>query len=157
MTPETCPACEAPSGTNGSCTSCRELATGALARQAAGVTPRNVRTTERQVARYLKRRPWWSRLAPSELLARLQLLRLVLHDTLRGRHWLPWHEVAMFAAAALYVISPLDLISDFFGAAGFADDLLVVSITCDLKRRQLVEYCRAKKLSPGNFGFGAEH
>jgi uncharacterized membrane protein YkvA (DUF1232 family) len=157
MTPEPCAVCEAPIGSNGACVSCRESATGALARQATSVTPRNVKATERRVARYLDRRPWWSRLAPSELMARLQLLRMVLHDALRGRHWLPWHEVAMFAAAAVYVISPFDLVSDFFGAVGFADDLLVVTITCDLKRQQLLEYCRVKGLSPGLFGFGAEH
>jgi uncharacterized membrane protein YkvA (DUF1232 family) len=104
------------------------------------------------VGRFLQRRPWWARGAPADLLARLRLLWLVLTDTVRGEYRLPWKAIAALTAAALYVISPIDLIPDFLGPIGFTDDALVVALTWGLLKRELLAYCAWKGLAPGHFG-----
>ena len=76
----------------------------------------------------------------------------VLKDALRGDYRVPWKAVAALAAAAAYVVSPIDLIPDFLGPLGFTDDLLVVAVTWGLVRRELLSYCAWKGLSPAHFG-----
>jgi uncharacterized membrane protein YkvA (DUF1232 family) len=153
--PATCPACGGRSGANAQCLSCREAAARELAREAADVTPRQVEEAVGRVGRFLERRPWWARGAPADLLARLRLLWLVLRDTVKGDYALPWKGIAALAAAALYVISPIDLVPDFLGPLGFTDDALVVALTWGLMRRQLLDYCAWKGLAPGHFGIEA--
>jgi len=150
--PSTCPACGLPSGSNAQCLSCRESAARELAREAEDVTPAEVEGTVGRVGRFLERRPWWSRSAPANLLARLRLLWLVLRDTVKGQYRLPWKAIAALTAAAIYVVTPFDLIPDFLGPLGFTDDALVVALTWGLLKRELLEYCTWKGLAPGHFG-----
>lgn len=147
-----CPACGGRSGANADCLSCREAAARELARGAEDITPRKLEETVGRVARFLEHRPWWARGAPIDLLARLRLLWLVLRDTVKGDYRLPWKGIAALAAAALYVISPFDLVPDFLGPLGFTDDALLVALTWGLMKRQLIEYCAWKGLAPGHFG-----
>jgi uncharacterized membrane protein YkvA (DUF1232 family) len=147
-----CPACGQRRGSNGQCLSCREAAARELARQAEDVTPEEVEGTVGRVGGFLRRRPWWARGAPADLLARLRLLWLVLRDTVKGQYRLPWKAIAALTAAAIYVVSPIDLIPDFLGPLGFADDALVVALTWGLLKRELLEYCAWKGLAPGHFG-----
>ena len=146
-----CPACGAPKGSNAGCLSCREAAAGAL-RGAEDVTPGRVAEAERRAGAYVASPPWWARKAPANLLARLRLLWLLLRDYTQGRYRLPWRAVAAVAAAALYVVSPIDLIPDFLGPIGFTDDALVVALAFGLVRRELLAYCTWKGLSPAHFG-----
>jgi len=148
----TCPACGQRPGSNAACLSCREAAARELASQAADVTPAEVAGTVGRVGRFLARRPWWASGAPASLLARLRLLWLVLRDTVRGEYRLPWKAIAALTAAALYVISPFDLVPDFLGPLGFTDDALMVTLTWGLLKRELLEYCAWKGLAPGHFG-----
>jgi uncharacterized membrane protein YkvA (DUF1232 family) len=156
MPGEACAACGQRLGSGLECLPCHDAATRALARQATGVTPGNLPDGVAAVARYLDRRPWWARAAPVRLINRLRLLRMLLHDVLRGQYWLPWDGIATLAAAALYVLSPADLISDFLGPAGFADDGLVVLVAYRLQRHRLLDYCASKGLNPGRFGLEPE-
>jgi uncharacterized membrane protein YkvA (DUF1232 family) len=150
--PTDCPACGRRSGSNAQCLSCREAAARELARSAEDVTPRQVEEAVGRVERFLTRRPWWARSAPADLLARLRLLWLVLRDTVRGQYQVPWKGIAALVAAALYVLSPIDLIPDFLGPIGFTDDALVLALTWGLMKRQLLDYCEWKGLAPGHFG-----
>jgi uncharacterized membrane protein YkvA (DUF1232 family) len=147
-----CPACGLARGSNAECLSCREAAARELSREAEDVTPAGVAEVAARAGRYVARPPWWSRGAPAGLLARLRLLWLVLRDFVGGRYPLPWKAVAALAAAALYVVSPIDLIPDFLGPLGFTDDALVVALTWGLLRKELLAYCTWKGLSPAHFG-----
>jgi len=155
VTTTSCPACGQRSGSNASCLSCREAAARELARGAADVTPAAVVGTVGRVGRFLDRRPWWARSAPADLLARVRLLWMVLRDTVKGEYQLPWKAIAALVAAALYVLSPFDLIPDFLGLIGFTDDALVVALTWGLLKSELLEYCEWKGLAPGHFGIEA--
>jgi uncharacterized membrane protein YkvA (DUF1232 family) len=147
-----CPACGRPVGSNAACLSCREAAARELARQAEDVTPAQVAAAAGRASRFAARPPWWARGAPVDLIARLRLLGLVLRDFVRGEVELPWRAVAVLAAAAIYVVAPLDLIPDFLGPIGFADDALVVALALGLVRRELCDYCSRKGLSLAHFG-----
>jgi uncharacterized membrane protein YkvA (DUF1232 family) len=151
-----CPACGRPSGSNAACLSCREAAARELAKGAEDVTPEQVASTTSRAGRFLESPPWWARRAPTDLMVRLRLLWLLLGDFLGGRYRAPWKVVAALAAAALYVISPIDLIPDFLGPIGFTDDMLVVALTWGVLKRQLVAYCAWKGLSPAHFGLEAK-
>ena len=74
----------------------------------------------------------------------------------RGEYRVPWKAIAALAAAALYVVSPFDLIPDFLGPLGFTDDALVLALTWGLLKRELLDYCEWKGLSPGHFGLEAK-
>ena len=155
MAPSPCSACGRPRGTNAECLSCREAAARELSRQAEDVTPARLVEAADAADRFLRRPPWWARGAPATLRHRLRLLWMVLRDFLGGRYRLPWRAVAAVAAAALYVVAPLDLIPDFLGPIGFTDDALVVALTWGLLRKELLAYCTWKGLSPAHFGLEA--
>jgi len=147
-----CPACGRRRGANAACLSCREAAARELSREAEDVTPARLAEAALRAEGFLARPPWWARGAPKDVLTRLRLLWMVLRDFLRGEYRMPWKAVAALAAAALYVVSPFDLIPDFLGPLGFSDDLVVLALTWGLVRRELVDYCRWKGLSPAHFG-----
>jgi uncharacterized membrane protein YkvA (DUF1232 family) len=151
MTPTACPACGLASGSNAACLSCRDAAARELA-GAADITPRDVRDAEARAGSYVARPPWWALNAPAGLLQKLRLLWLVLRDFVGGKYLLPWKALFAVAAAAAYVVAPFDLIPDFLGPLGFTDDALVLALTWGLVRRELLDYCRWKGLSPAHFG-----
>src|SRR5574340_343448 len=142
MAPRTCPACGRPQGTNAACLSCRDAAARDLAREARDVTPGAVPRAAERAGRFLAAPPWWARVAPERLLTRLRLLWMVLRDYVNGSYRkLPWKAIAAIVAAALYVISPIDLVPDFLGPIGWTDDALVVALTLGLVKRELRDYC----------------
>lgn len=153
MAPRTCPACGCPQGTNAACLSCRDAAAQELAREARDVTPGTIPRTAERARRFLEAPPWWARVAPQRLITRLRLLWMVLRDYVNGSYRkLPWKAIAAVVAAALYVISPVDLVPDFLGPLGWTDDALVVALTWGLMKRELRDYCAWKGLSPAHFG-----
>jgi uncharacterized membrane protein YkvA (DUF1232 family) len=78
---------------------------------------------------------------------------MVLRDFVNGSYRkLPWKAVAAVAAAAAYVLSPVDLIPDFLVPIGWTDDLLVLAMTYGLVKKELRDYCAWKGLSPAHFG-----
>jgi len=147
-----CPACGRPRGSNAECLSCRDAAARELSREAEDVTPARVAEAAARAGRFVERPPWWARSAPAGLLLKLRLLWLVLRDFVKGEYRVPWKAIAALAAAALYVVSPLDLVPDFLGPLGFTDDALVVALTWGLLKKELLDYCAWKGLSPAHFG-----
>jgi uncharacterized membrane protein YkvA (DUF1232 family) len=153
MAPRPCAACGRPLGSNAEGLSCRDAAARELAREAEDVTPASVGARAEEAGRFLSRPPWWARRAPTALRTKLRLLWMVLTDYANGSYRkLPWRAVAALVAAAVYVVSPFDLIPDFLGPLGFTDDLLVVALTWGLVKRELRTYCEWKGLSPAHFG-----
>jgi uncharacterized membrane protein YkvA (DUF1232 family) len=153
MAPRTCAACGRALGSNADCVSCRDAAARELAREAEDVTPESVPGRADAVGRFLEKPPWWARRVPAGLRSRVRLLWMVLRDYANGSYRkLPWKAVAAVAAAVVYVVSPFDLIPDFLGPIGFTDDILVVALTWGLVKRELLEYCAWKGLSPAHFG-----
>jgi uncharacterized membrane protein YkvA (DUF1232 family) len=157
MSARTCPACGRPSGSNAGCLSCRDAAARELAGDARDVTPDRAERAADAAGRFLDRPPWWARAAPALLLAKLRLLWMVLGDYANGSYRkIPWKALAAIAAAAIYVVSPFDLIPDFLVPIGWTDDLLALALTWGLVKRELRDYCAWKGLSPAHFGLGGE-
>jgi len=153
MAPKPCPACGRPLGANAACLSCRDAAARELAREARDVTPAAVPGQAERVRRFLERPPWYARTAPRSLVQKVRLLWMVLRDYASGAYReLPWRAIAAVVAAAIYVVSPIDLIPDFLVPVGWTDDLLVVALTWGLVKRELRQYCAWKGLSPAHFG-----
>ena len=151
--PRPCAACGRPLGTNSECLSCRDAAASELAREAKDITPESVSERASSLDRFLSRPPWYARAAPGKLRAKLRLLWMVLRDFVNGSYRkVPWKAIAAVAAAAAYVLSPIDLVPDFLVPLGWTDDLLVLAMTWGLVKKELRDYCSWKGLSPAHFG-----
>ena len=153
MEPRMCPACGRPQGSNAECLSCREAAARELAQEARDVTPAGVPERAHALGKFLSRPPWYARAAPGRFLERVRLFWMVLRDYANGTYRkLPWKSIAAVAAAAAYVLSPVDLIPDFLIPVGWTDDLLVVVMAWSMVKRELRDYCTWKGLAPAHFG-----
>ncbi len=152
--PRTCPACGKPQGTSAACLSCRDAAARELADGARDVTDQGaLEARVEAVGRFLDRPPWYVRLAAGTLLTRLRLLWMLLGDYARGRYRkIPWKTVAICAGAVGYVISPIDLIPDWFVPIGLTDDMLVLALAWRSVKNELRAYCAWKGVSPAHFG-----
>ncbi len=148
-----CPACGKPRGTNATCLSCRDAAAKELAREATDVTDETLSSRARRAGLFADRPPWYARFGAGRVLTRLRLLSMVLGDYVHGRYRkLPWPALAACAAAAAYVLSPLDLVPDFLVPLGWSDDLLVLAMAWGFVKRELRDYCAWKGISPAHFG-----
>ncbi len=153
MAPRTCPACGRALGSNADCISCRDAAASTLAREARDVTPASVADHAEAAGRFVEKPPWYARRMPGHFRAKIRLLWMVLRDYANGSYRrVPWKAVAAIAAAVVYVVSPFDLIPDFLGPLGFTDDAVVLALTWGLVKRELLDYCAWKGLSPAHFG-----
>ena len=151
--PKSCPACGKTQGSNAACLSCRDAAARELARNARDVTKESLAGRADRVRRSLEKPPWYAAAAPKGLLARLRLFWMLATDFVSGRYReASWRAVASLAAAAAYVVAPIDLAPDLLGPLGFADDLLVLGLAWRLARSELRRYCQWKGLSPAHFG-----
>ncbi|MDD3588587.1 MAG: YkvA family protein [Thermoguttaceae bacterium] len=66
-------------------------------------------------------------------------LRL-LKDYRVGRYKAPWKLIAAAGFAAIYLISPIDLIPDFIPVLGFADDLSVFLFVLKVFQAEIEQY-----------------
>ncbi len=147
-----CSACGRLRGSNASCVVCRDAAAKELAHDARDITDDDVGARGEQARSFVERPPWYARFAPQQLLARLDLVGMLLRDVAAGRYRrLPWRSVAALAAAAAYVVSPLDLIPDFLVPIGWTDDMLVMMLAWQMVKRELREYCEWKGLAPARY------
>jgi uncharacterized membrane protein YkvA (DUF1232 family) len=150
---KTCPACGKTQGSNAECLSCRDVAARELAIEARDVTAASMERRASRVLRFLEKPPWYAAAAPKGLLARLRLFWMLASDFVQGRYReSAWRALATVAAAAAYVLAPLDLLPDLLGPAGWVDDMLVLAVAWRLARRELLRYCEWKGLSPAHFG-----
>lgn len=153
MSASKCPACGRPRGTSAECLSCREAAARDLARVARDVTPSDGPVRAGTSGGFVRRTPWYARSARAGRREKLRLLSMVLRDYLDGSYRkMPLKAAVAVAAAAAYLVSPLDLIPDALLPSGWADDLLPVALTFGLVKRELRDYCAWKGLSPSHFG-----
>lgn len=87
-----------------------------------------------------------------EVPKRMQLVtnqaRLVLElieDFVQGRYRaIPWHSVAVAAAALVYSVSPTDVFPDFIPVVGALDDMVVLSLAMRVVQKDLRAYCDFK-------------
>ena len=152
---KTCPACGRVQGSNAECLSCRDAAARELAERARDVTRDSLAERADRARRFAEKPPWYAAAAPKGLLARLRLFWMLASDFVAGRYATSWRTLATVAAAAAYVLSPIDLLPDFLVPVGLADDALVLAIAWHFARRELTRYCEWKGLSPTHFGLDA--
>ncbi len=82
----------------------------------------------------------------------VRLLLDLVDDYTAGRYRkVRWYSLAIAVAAALYFISPSDLIPDTIPGIGQLDDLLVMAIALRLVKSDLSAYARHKGLDPADY------
>jgi uncharacterized membrane protein YkvA (DUF1232 family) len=87
-----------------------------------------------------------------KLTNRVRLLLDLVDDYWAGRYRrVRWYTLAVAVAAALYFISPTDLIPDAIPGIGQLDDVLAVAIALRLIRADLVAYCEFRGLDPAEY------
>ena len=74
----------------------------------------------------------------------------LLKDRVEGRYLeTPWRVIAALVGALLYVLSPLDVISDFIPVAGFLDDAAVFAAGVTFAGKDLEKYRAWKREQEG--------
>jgi len=150
---KTCAACGRAVGSNADCLSCRDAAARELSREATDITPGSVDDRAKAAEGFLARPPWYARRTPGGVKSKLRLLWMVMRDYGNGSYRkFPWKAIVAVAAAAAYVIAPIDLVPDFLFPLGFTDDVVALALTWGLVKRELRDYCAWKGLSPAHFG-----
>lgn len=73
-------------------------------------------------------------------------LVLELFEDFRANRYraIPWHSIAMAAAALLYSVSPSDVVPDILPGVGALDDILVISLAMRWMRKDLEAYIAFK-------------
>lgn len=87
-----------------------------------------------------------------KLTNQVRLMLDLVDDYWAGRYReVRWYSLALAVAAALYFLSPSDLIPDALPGVGHLDDMLVIALALRLLRRELAAYCRFKQLDPAEY------
>lgn len=73
-------------------------------------------------------------------------LILELFDDFRAGRYrdIPWRSIAVLAGAALYAVSPADIVPDVLPGLGSLDDLTVVAAATRWAQKDLKRYCEFK-------------
>lgn len=64
---------------------------------------------------------------------------------------IPWHSLAIAAAAILYVANPADVLPEALLGIGLLDDILVAAFAARVLRRDLKSYCEFKGYSVSEY------
>jgi uncharacterized membrane protein YkvA (DUF1232 family) len=87
-----------------------------------------------------------------QLTNQVRLMLDLVDDYSSGRYRkVRWYSLAVAVAAALYFISPSDLIPDALPGIGQLDDLLIMAIALRLLKADLSAYARYKGLDPADY------
>lgn len=87
-----------------------------------------------------------------KLTNQVRLLLDLIDDYWEGRYRdVRWYSLAIAVAAALYFLSPSDLIPDTLPGIGHIDDVLIMALALRVLRRELSAYCRFKGLDPSEY------
>lgn len=105
-----------------------------------------------EVARAFEDMPKRMRLVANQT----QLVLELIDDFRTGAYRrVSWLTIALATGAALYTVSPADIIPDALPFVGTLDDIAVVAIAIAFIRRDLERYCRFKGYEVAEY-FGAE-
>lgn len=87
-----------------------------------------------------------------KLTNQVRLMLDLVDDYWEGRYReVRWYSLGIAVAAALYFLSPSDLIPDTLPGIGHIDDMLVMALALRLLKRELTAYCRFKQLEPADY------
>jgi len=87
-----------------------------------------------------------------QLTNQVRLMLDLVDDYTSGRYRkVRWYSLAIAVAAALYFISPSDLIPDALPGIGQLDDLLIMAFALRLLKADLSSYARYKGLDPADY------
>ena len=81
----------------------------------------------------------------------IRLLFGLIRDYWRGRYRdVSWLTIASIVIALLYMISPLDLMTDAIPVIGWLDDVAIIALCLKLTRRDLEKYRRFNEKNIGH-------
>lgn len=87
-----------------------------------------------------------------QLTNQVRLMLDLVDDYWSGRYRkVRWYSLAVAVAAALYFISPSDLIPDTLPGIGQLDDLLIMAVALRMLKKDLSAYARYKGLDPADY------
>jgi uncharacterized membrane protein YkvA (DUF1232 family) len=130
-----CSECGRLIGTNEDCTACLRFL---LERAAQDLDTDGARMVFEEAERWAQRR---AHDPPDDLVERVRTTLRLLSDYLSGRYRKPpWATIAGLAAAVLYVVNPMDLITDFLPVVGWVDDASVLALVYAMFAHDLKKY-----------------
>lgn len=87
-----------------------------------------------------------------KLANQVRLMLDLVDDYWDGRYRdVRWYSLAIAVAAALYFLSPSDLIPDALPGVGHLDDVLIMAIALRALRKELRAYCQFRGLDPEEY------
>lgn len=81
-----------------------------------------------------------------------KLLYQMLRDSVNKKFKAPWATISTITATLLYVVSPIDIIPDFFPGIGLIDDALMIALCISIIRRDLKRYAEENNLDLADYG-----
>jgi len=82
----------------------------------------------------------------------IHLLLDLADDYASGRYRaVSWLALGVAVVAALFFLSPADVIPDWLPIVGQLDDLAAVAIALKVLKRDLIAYCRHRGLDPAEY------
>ncbi len=86
--------------------------------------------------------------APPRLQRQLDIaLRMLGDHAARRCPQIPYHTVALLAAAVLYFLRPVDAVPDWLPRVGLSDDALIFELAFELGQAGVERYCAWKEIS----------
>lgn len=87
-----------------------------------------------------------------KLANQMRLLLDLVDDYWQGRYrHVPWYSMGVAVLAALYFLSPNDLVPDYLPIVGQLDDVAAIAIALRVLRQDLRKYCEFRRLNPADY------
>src|SRR5688572_9538345 len=87
-----------------------------------------------------------------KLVNQVRLLLDLADDYATGRYRaVSWLSLAVAVVAALFFISPADVIPDWLPVVGQLDDMAAIAIALKVLKRDLIKYCQFRGLNPAEY------
>ena len=93
----------------------------------------------------MSKNSWYSLLLNKKLWIAAQLFISIIRDYRNGKlQEMHPAKIMLVAFTCVYIISPIDILPDFFFIIGWIDDLLLMYALCKFLHRELCAYCVKK-------------
>ena len=93
----------------------------------------------------MSKNSWYSLLLNKKLWIATQLFISIIRDYRNGKlQEMHPAKIMLIAFTCVYIISPIDILPDFFLVIGWIDDLLLMYALCQFLHRELRTYCEKK-------------